>query len=236
MQRTIGSAFKCTHFFVKMVTLGPMNVAITISSAYFDEDWRQFRGLDNKFDELNLSGLEGANCYCDDEACETIKKALTGISADGIHWIDTGDYHYLSHFFLEKINEPFSLILFDNHPDNQEDAFGAGLLSCGSWVKKASDTLPFMKEILWNRTDADSSLPVFLSIDIDILSEKYARTDWSQGSMSLESLLSGIMEIKSRFRIIGADICGGITTDKGGHAEDFRINLETKAKIIDALK
>lgn len=213
-----------------------MNVAITISSAYFDEDWRQFRGKDNEFEELNLFGLEGANCYCDDEACETIRDSLAGISPEGIHWIDTGDYHYLSHFFLEKINEPFTLVLFDKHPDNQEDAFGAGLLSCGGWVKKASDTLSLMKEVLWNRTEADPSLPVFLSIDIDVLSEDYARTDWDQGEMSLEKLLSEIMELKSHFRIIGADICGGITTDKGGCAEDFRINRETKTKIIEALK
>lgn len=235
MQRSKGSASKCTHFFVKMVTLGPMNVAITISSAYSDEGWNLPDSIGKRFREVELIGLEGANCYCDDDASEAIRAAIRGLGPEGTHWIDTGDYHYLSYFFLEKIDEPFQLVLFDNHPDDQEDAFGAGLLSCGGWVRKAEDTLPMMKGVLWNSIDAYPSLPVFLSIDIDVLAETYARTDWDQGTMSLEKLLSEIMDLKSHFRIIGVDICGGITTDKGGCAEDFRINLETKARIIEAM-
>lgn len=236
MQRSKGSASKCTHFFVKMVTLGPMNVAITISSAYSDEGWSLPDSIGKRFREVELIGLEGANCYCDDDASEAIRAAIRGLGPEGTHWIDTGDYHYLSYFFLEKIDEPFQLVLFDNHPDDQEDAFGAGLLSCGGWVRKAEDTLPMMKGVLWNSIDADPALPIFLSIDIDVLSEEYAMTDWSQGTMSLEDLESAIRSLKSRFRIIGADICGGITLEKGGCAADFRKNTITKASLLDMLE
>lgn len=37
---------------------------------------------------------------------------------------------------LEKIKEPFSLILFDHHPDLQAPSWG-GITSCCGWVREA---------------------------------------------------------------------------------------------------
>lgn len=210
-------------------------MAIDISGAYFDEGWDLIPSWNRDLRHINLNGLEGANCYCDEDAAETVRKALGGLSPEGCHWIDTGDYHYLSYFWMEKITGPFRLVLFDNHPDDQEDAFGAGLLSCGGWVKTARERLPMLKEVLWNCTDAGNDLPVFLSIDIDVLAAEHARTDWNQGGMSLDELRSAVAGLKASCHIIGTDICGGITAGKGGSEADFLINRNTKLALMELL-
>lgn len=60
-----------------------------------------------------------------------------------------------------------------------------------------------------------SSLPqvlegrnVYISIDKDVLSSTWARTDWDQGDMQLPELTSFLDEIRQRCTVIGADVCG----------------------------
>ena len=185
--------------------------------------------------DSDFSALEGTNCYCSEESAAQIRQAISGLPLCAVHRIGTGDYHYVSLFWLERITEPFTLVLFDNHPDDQEDAFGAGLLSCGGWVKTARERLPMLKEVLWNCTDAGNDLPVFLSIDIDVLAAEHARTDWNQGGMSLDELRSAVAGLKASCHIIGTDICGGITAGKGGSEADFLINRNTKLALMELL-
>ncbi len=54
----------------------------------------------------------------------------------GIHYIDSGNTHYMTGLLTARIDEPFRLLLFDHHPDMQKPAFGS-LLSCGSWLRSA---------------------------------------------------------------------------------------------------
>ena len=90
---------------------------------------------------LDLRGLEGTRCYCDEAAEEEIVRRIAPFRYGGerwrefpIHFIDTGEYHYLSKFFVDTIDVPFTLLVLDNHTDMQEPAFGEGLLSCGGWL------------------------------------------------------------------------------------------------------
>lgn len=84
---------------------------------------------------VDLKGISGTNCFCDDLARVEIGKRITesGISFDGIHFIDNGNYHYMSAIMLEQVKEPFSLVVLDHHPDMQPPMFG-DILSCGGWV------------------------------------------------------------------------------------------------------
>lgn len=87
--------------------------------------------------QSDFSTLEGTNCYCSEESAARIRQAISGLPLSAVHMIGTGDYHYISLFWLERIREPFSLVLFDNHPDDQPSAFSPDTLSCGSWVAEA---------------------------------------------------------------------------------------------------
>ena len=88
---------------------------------------------------IDCTHLSGTDCYCDAEGAAAICRLIAAYPPEGIHFIDSGDYHYLTKFWTDKITEPFSLIVFDHHPDMQLPLFEE-MLSCGSWVKDVIDT------------------------------------------------------------------------------------------------
>ena len=183
--------------------------------------------------KADFSYLEGTNCYCSPESAERIRGAVAELPLTAVHDIGTGDYHYVNLFWLERIREPFSLVLFDHHPDDQPAAFGDGLLSCGGWVARARE-LPLLLTDVWIRDAQDFPAlerlpegPVYLSIDLDVLSPAFARTDWDQGSMRLEDMLSALRGLAASRRVLGVDLCGGNVPEKGAAPEDLALNAST---------
>ena len=194
---------------------------------------------------LDLTDLDGIECYCDPQSADRIRRRIAALSGDslqtrqtpGIHWLDGGDYHYASLFWLERIARPFVLVLIDNHSDDQPGAFGGDLLSCGGWVAEARETLPMLKETVWIRDAGQETvlpdLPVYLSIDKDVLSRDFARTNWDQGEMTLPQLKGIIEGIAADHEILGIDICGELSSSKGATAGDYAINLSTNLELQD---
>lgn len=177
----------------------------------------------------DISDIDGTYCYCSPEGAVEARSRISTVPLHAIHLIGTGDYHYVTLFFLERIDRDFSLVLLDNHPDDQPDAFGEGFLTCGSWVKAARSTVRHLKADEWNGSGSiPAGLDVYLSVDLDILSPEYARTDWDQGDYSLDRLLESIRKVKSEHGIIGVDICGGLKDP--GDSE-----LELNRKAIEAI-
>ncbi len=88
---------------------------------------------ENGLYRVDLSDISGTDMYCTPEAAEEIRRRLSFCGPDGIHFIDSGNYHYVTGFFLEKIPSPFSLVLFDHHNDMQYPMIHE-LTSCGSWA------------------------------------------------------------------------------------------------------
>ena len=219
----------------------------------------QARGI--PFRLFRLDDIEGTNCYCDPESEAEIDRRLALARRCGIRWIDSGDYHNVSKILAEGETAPFTLVLVDNHPDDQEPAFG-GVLSCGSWVREMKEKNP-MLEAVWTlgpdhriRNDegtVDRELEreigdllaaldgkrVYLSVDKDVLDRNAARTDWSQGTYPLDVLKGWIGEILKK-DVVAIDLCGEMTPTKGATPEDLRINCETNIElqefILDCLK
>lgn len=234
---------------------------------------------------MELRDISGTNCYCDEEAIAEIGRRMENLPAAGIHFIDSGNYHYMTRLWLAKMEVPFALLVFDNHTDMQPPAFG-GLLSCGGWIAAALEELEnlchviligpdeaayeqveeelkekvtflseemlqrmnddeisvFLEETLgrvcgWNYMgnpehqdrsedqnglnqqdrpellDHMQQLPLYISIDKDVLCPEDAQTTWSQGDMRLSTLLSCVQTVKKCAKqynaaIAGVDICG----------------------------
>lgn len=97
--------------------------------------------------EFDFSHMEGVRGYCDQHSAACLREQLASVSAEGIHFLGSGNYHCMSLFFLEKISIPFSLVVLDHHTDMQPSMFG-DLLSCGSWILNALETLSCLKEVL----------------------------------------------------------------------------------------
>ena len=70
----------------------------------------------NKFIWLDCRHLYGTDGYCDREGALALKGMIADYPAEGVHFIDSGNYHYLTKFWTDKLETPFSLIVFDHHP------------------------------------------------------------------------------------------------------------------------
>jgi len=193
------------------------------------------------FEWIDCTQISGTNCYCDPEAEALLREKIAGYPPEGLHFIDSGNYHYLSKLWTDKIKYPFALVLFDHHPDMQPSLF-KHLLSCGSWVKDALDTNPFLQKIIligaanhliehipefyrkrvicyseqtlhqretWKRFAREHmNVPIYISIDKDVLDKKSATTNWDQGSLTLSELKKRLTILLRNERTIGMDICG----------------------------
>ena len=169
---------------------------------------------------VDLRGLESTNCYCPEESAAAVRSALESVPVRALHRIDTGDYHYLTYFFLERIGEPFCLLLVDNHSDDFEEE----VLSCGNWVAHAR-RLPHWREGL------PEGVPVYVSLDLDALDRDFFRTNWDQGKMTPDGLETLLEETLAGREVLGIDVCGGITASKGGTDEDFAVNRATSLRL-----
>ena len=210
----------------------------------------QYEGCGGEY--VDCRSIQGTNCYCDDVAKEELSQKIATYGPEGVHFIDSGNYHYVSLLWLEKVEEDFALVLFDNHPDMQPPSFG-DITSCGGWVKEAIETLPHLKRVYMVGVDETlleeleplpsqvvrglpqgEALPIYISLDKDVLSCEYARTDWSQGSMTLVELEEHLRGLLADYRIIGVDICGEKKDDATD--EDLRINQSTNESLIEILE
>ena len=244
------------------------NLILDFTHVYCDE---YIKDID-RFRYMDCSDIEETDMYCSNNAYEKIWGRIEPYGIQGIHYIDSGNYHYITKIITDHITEPFGLVMYDHHTDMQIPMVPE-MMSCGDWAGQAlsqnknlrqlvivgppeSDIeqilesysgsqsgrlLTFSAEDLHGdllenklkliRTD----LPLYISIDKDVLGTEYTETNWSQGDMSiygLERLLSvflgGQGEEKNsdacrnderyaggirHSRILGIDICGEIQTD-----------------------
>ena len=244
------------------------NLILDFTHVYRDEDIKDI----DRFRYIDCSDIQETDMYCSKKAYEKIWGRIEPYGIQGIHYIDSGNYHYITKIITDHITEPFGLVMYDHHTDMQIPMVPE-MMSCGDWAGQAlsqnknlrqlvivgppeSDIeqtlesysgsqsgrlLTFSAEDLHGdllenklkliRTD----LPLYISIDKDVLGTEYTETNWSQGDMSIDGLerllsvfLGGQGEEKNsdacrnderyasdirHSRILGIDICGEIQTD-----------------------
>ena len=234
----------------------------------------------------DLTGLSGTSGYLSDDTLPLLTEKIP--SCAGLHFIDSGNTHYMSKLFTDRIDTPFALVLFDHHPDMQRPAFG-DLLSCGSWLRAALTENPFLKEawllgvdpalarevleedrIVWQDHGAvipglrhclfsgrelyllpeagclpellpslreagtalfSAGLPLYLSVDKDVLSPDDVTTTWDQGTLSCSALYAAIEALLEACPLLGADICGECAPADGAAA--IAQNDAINTKLLD---
>ena len=188
-------------------------------------------------DYIDCADITGVNCYADDSAVNLLRQRLRNVDIHGLHFIDSGNFHYLTYIFLNKIETDFVLVLIDKHPDCKKPLF-ENMLSCGGWVRDAFMNITHLKhvymigvssELLDELFDLDNymgnvtvigsaselteelsrdSLPIYLSIDKDALDESVVTTNWDQGNMTLDELDAYLDCVVNSSELLGVDICG----------------------------
>ena len=224
-------------------------------------------------DWIDCSDISGTNMYCTDDAADEIKRRLEEYSPNGVHFIDSGNYHYMTEFFVEKLEGKFSLVLFDYHNDMQVPMIHS-FTSCGDWAREVLENNDNLEQLILigpsqkNIDDIDgiskekfdklvcislrdleekvaeeklelikNDIPLYVSIDKDVLSKHYAKTNWSQGKMSVELLKKILKRFLVDHDIIGADICGERNPYEPmpKFFEDRGINKKTNKSLYDFL-
>ena len=208
---------------------------------------------------LDFTTLSGTTGFCDDAAADEIRRRIADFPARGIHFLDNGNFHYLTRFWCEKISEDFALVVYDHHVDLRKPVF-PGLMSCGSWIRDVllrnshcravliigpecaqadiierelqslvAEDQPLRAsapvrvccftedDILDGRVARELPhlldalhLPVYISIDKDVLSRKVLRTNWDQGIMTESEFRHELdrFAMGPDIHILGVDICG----------------------------
>ena len=244
------------------------NLILDFTHVYCDEyieDIDRFRNID-------CSDIEETDMYCSKEAYKRIWEKIKPYGIQGIHYIDSGNYHYITKIITDHIDEPFGLVMYDHHTDMQIPMV-PGMMSCGDWAGQALSQNKNLRQLVivgppekdidqtlesYNGSQSGrllifsaedlhggllenklklirTDLPLYISIDKDVLGTEDCETNWSQGDMSIDGLerllgvfLGGQGEERNydacrnderyagdirHSRILGVDICGEIQTD-----------------------
>lgn len=240
-----------------MILDRPM-VLFNFTGAYEKQEfWKEYDPV-----RLDCRNMPGTNCYCDQEARALLEERINQLPLHGMHFLDSGNYHYITRLWLERVDRPFALLVIDNHTDMQPPAFG-GLLSCGGWAADAAESLPLLKKIWlagpgcadleqipghvkekltafsgeelaigenWRNMlgQIPADLPLYVSIDKDVLTKEEVPLNWNQGETCLEQLVQalGCVWNTPGREIIGVDICGECREDacSGAFMASSRVN------------
>lgn len=197
------------------------NMILDFTHVYRDEDIKDI----DRFRYIDCSDIQETDMYCSKNAYEKIWGRIEPYGIQGIHYIDSGNYHYITKIITDHITEPFGLVMYDHHTDMQIPMVPE-MMSCGDWAgqtliqnenlrqlvvvgppesdieqtlesysgSQSGRLLTFSAEDLHGdllenklkliRTD----LPLYISIDKDVLGTEYTETNWSQGDMSIDGL------------------------------------------------
>ena len=244
------------------------NLILDFTHVYCDEDIKDI----DRFRYIDCSDIQETDMYCSKNAYEKIWGRIEPYGIQGIHYIDSGNYHYISKIITDHIDEPFGLVMYDHHTDMQMPMVPE-MMSCGDWAGQAlSQNKKLRQLVIVGPPESDieqtlesysgsqsgrlltfsaedlhgdllenklklirTDLPLYISIDKDVLGPEYTETNWSQGDMSIDGLerllsvfLGGQGEEKNtdacrnderyaggirHSRILGVDVCGEVQTD-----------------------
>ncbi|GER66766.1 arginase [Weizmannia acidilactici] len=216
--------------------MGLLHKGVTILA--FDETYDDQKTVQSFTHEtINLKNLHHTNLFCEEDSLRKIEAALKRRTQRGITFLGSGNYHYVSSLLLKEAPKPFTLVLFDNHPD-MDNGFEQKMLSCGSWVSYALKTNPLLEKVVMigptsiqahfrppysvqifpftKQHHEDRNLVLsaihtdmtYISIDKDVLDPDFAETNWDQGVMDKQELFSYIAAILEEKQVFGIDICG----------------------------
>ena len=211
----------------------PNNYILDFTHVYCDEDMKN----NSQFHWIDCSDIEGCDLYCSDEAAAKIQRRIMPYGTKGIHFIDSGNFHYITKITTDQIKQSFSLVVFDHHTDMQQPLVN-GMMSCGDWAGLVLDQNPNLKQLILIGPEASdisqinavrkelkngtarkksvnilSGVPFYISIDKDVLSPHFTETNWNQGDMTLDMLEHLLGIILSHETICGIDICGECQPD-----------------------
>lgn len=173
---------------------------------------------------IDLRGFKQVRYLCSYDRLKELEKVINSVS--GIKFLGKSNFHYFTYLFVKSINIKFNLVVIDHHIDLKSTF--EGYISCGSWLRDVMK-ISFLNKIFLFTSDNNvrenndrlivlgknfealkgliDNLPIYVSIDKDILDKKYLNTNWEQGNMDIKEFFN-LLNFLSQFDVIGVDVCG----------------------------
>ncbi|GGE45178.1 arginase [Pullulanibacillus camelliae] len=187
---------------------------------------------------INLSDIRGKNLFCDEAAYQELCRRIEAYPPTPVYFLGSGNFHYLSYYLLSQLQHPFTLLLFDHHSDmlERDQLLTCGswvsralrtlpfleqviIIGTHPHAKNAiqadlQNRVQIFSEDQCQPSNIDKALmhlstpSLYISVDKDVFSEHYAKTNWDQGSLTLPAFERILSKVIQRFSIEGIDICG----------------------------
>ena len=119
------------------------NLILDFTHVYKDETVRDRE----QFQWIDCSDIEESHLYCSQSAYEEIRKRIEPFGISGIHFIDSGNYHYVTKIMTDFLKEPFVLVCFDHHTDMQKPMV-EGMTSCGDWAGQVLRENTYLQQLV----------------------------------------------------------------------------------------
>lgn len=119
------------------------NLILDFTHVYKDETVRDRE----QFQWIDCSDIAESHLYCSQSAYEEIRKRIEPFGISGIHFIDSGNYHYVTKIMTDFLKEPFVLVCFDHHTDMQKPMV-EGMTSCGDWAGQVLRENTYLQQLV----------------------------------------------------------------------------------------
>ena len=119
------------------------HLILDFSHVYCDENIPKNTGIH----WLDCSEIEECDLYCSRQAEEKIREKIKPYGIHGIHFLDSGNYHYVTEIMTSQIQKEFQLVVFDHHTDMQKPMI-EHMTSCGDWAEKVLETNPWLQQLI----------------------------------------------------------------------------------------
>lgn len=177
------------------------NVILDFSHVYPSDIEEQVKNIKR----IDLSELCGTNMYCTEEAENQLRERLEPYGPQEIHFLDNGNYHYITKLFSEKIDVPFCLYLFDHHSDMQQPLIHE-LTSCGSWAGEILRENPLLEQLVLIGPEQKSIKAIpgglkkkMVCISMQEIEKKSAREEVKKIKMELPAYISIDKDVLDRY-------------------------------------
>lgn len=215
---------------------------------------------------IDFSNLRGTSLYCSPRAFRIISSKLGLIPNKGLTFLGSGNYHYATLALMYEITRPFTLVLFDHHTDLNRGQIGSFLscgswvyhaLTSVPLLKRVimigpnplsarSFPPPIRRKVIIfpengipSEEQIDAVIPtetIQISIDKDILSPRFTKTNWDQGNLSMDELCQTVAVLLSKKEVEEIDVCGEWPTRPHEHfnqtaQQRLQLNERSNMKI-----
>ncbi len=119
------------------------NLILDFTHVYEDETVRDRE----QFQWIDCSDIAESHLHCSPSAYEEIRKRIEPFGISGIHFIDSGNYHYVTKIMTDFLKEPFVLVCFDHHTDMQKPMV-EGMTSCGDWAGQVLKENTYLQQLV----------------------------------------------------------------------------------------